>query len=90
MGAIPVIMLVEDSEEDRDLFWMAFRSSRIQASLVAVHSVADLYERLDSIGSAGQHSRPALIVLDLSMPGLDAGAMCATCAIISCHCAYRS
>ena len=68
------ILLIEDNAEEADLAVLAFRN-RIQKA--KIHVVTNAGEALEYLSSTGRYaerpptSLPALIVLDLNLPGLD-------------------
>ena len=70
----PVILLVEDSDDDAELTRMAFERARIGNDIVRVH---DGVEALDYLFRRGAHTErvrddePAVMLLDLNLPRLD-------------------
>ncbi len=71
MTFLPEIILIEDSKEDRDLFAMALSCSGVRAVLSPVFSVTEAVLRLKRLGTHASSPLPALIVIDLALPGLD-------------------
>lgn len=71
MNGEPVILLVEDSDDDAELTEIAFRSARISNPLVRVK---DGVEALDYLFCRGQfagrdpNAVPAVVLLDLNLP----------------------
>ncbi|MEY4938347.1 MAG: hypothetical protein RIQ93_82 [Verrucomicrobiota bacterium] len=71
MSAAPVILQVEDREEDVYLLKRALQRAEVQAD---VRSVADGQEAVDYMGGVGryadrqQHPLPYLVLLDLKLP----------------------
>lgn len=64
------ILVVEDSDEDYAALQRAFK----QEAAVVLHRCARAEEALDYLHRRGTHAqspRPALILLDLNLPGLD-------------------
>jgi two-component system response regulator len=68
----PVILLVEDSQDDADLTLRAFRNSGMECKIVLAH---DGNQALDYLFARGEWTArdpsviPALILLDLKLPG---------------------
>lgn len=58
------IILVDDDEDDRDLFAEAFENLKVQAELLLFESGQELLDRIDEI----EGSIPTYIFLDLNMP----------------------
>jgi CheY-like chemotaxis protein len=65
---MPEILLIEDNKDDKDLFELALCASGLQVSLTKAMDATEAVMRLNRKGGAGD--LPALIVLDLSLPGL--------------------
>jgi len=69
----PIILLVEDNDDDAELTIRAFRQAHIQN---AVLRVADGVEALDYLFGRGKHASrdtadsPAVVLLDLNLPRL--------------------
>jgi two-component system response regulator len=69
----PIILLVEDNDDDAELTMMAFKASRISNSIVRAR---DGVEALDYLFGRDGHSGrdltdlPAVVLLDLNMPRL--------------------
>jgi two-component system response regulator len=70
----PVILLVEDNDDDAELTLMAFTAARISNPVVRAR---DGVEALDYLLCRGEHAsrerndHPALVLLDLNLPRLD-------------------
>jgi two-component system response regulator len=70
----PVILLVEDNDDDAELTVMAFTAARISNPVVRAR---DGVEALDYLLCRGEHAsrdrreQPALVLLDLNLPRLD-------------------
>lgn len=70
----PVILLVEDNDDDAELTRMAFDRARVENALVRVY---DGVEALDYLFRRGAHadrgpdSDPAVVLLDINLPRLD-------------------
>jgi two-component system response regulator len=70
----PVILLVEDNDDDAELTLMAFERAHIESEVVHVH---DGVEALDYLFRKGTHSGrgrdgdPVVVLLDLNLPRLD-------------------
>jgi CheY-like chemotaxis protein len=65
------LLHVDDDHDDRALFALAFARSRSPGFLHQVDSVAEALLFLNRLAPHQQARRPALIVLDLEMPGVD-------------------
>ncbi|MGE0546295.1 MAG: response regulator [Kofleriaceae bacterium] len=74
---VPVILLVEDNDDDAELTMMAFRASRVSNQVVRV---SDGVEALDYLFARGPYANragedlPSVVLLDLNLPrvsGLD-------------------
>ncbi|MGE0869935.1 MAG: response regulator [Kofleriaceae bacterium] len=77
MTTAPVILLVEDNDDDAELTIMAFKASRVSNTVVRV---SDGVEALDYLFARGSHAGrdpndlPSVVLLDLNLPrvsGLD-------------------
>ena len=72
-GEPRVILLVEDNDDDAELTVLAFQEAKLGNPLVRVR---DGEEALDWLLARGRHAdrtvdeRPALVLLDLALPGL--------------------
>ena len=64
------ILLVEDSDDDRELFKLAFLRSGVHAELTYAADAAGAIIRLNRMGAYQDRPLPDLIVLDLGLPGL--------------------
>ena len=74
MNNEPAILLVDDNTNDVLLFRFALGKSGLEADLRAVHSGLDAVKYLSGYGVYGNRSEfpmPAVVVLDLHMPGID-------------------
>ena len=69
----PVILLVDDNDDDAELTTKAFRDAKVANPVVHVY---DGVEALDFLGCHGQHTGrdpsdlPAIVLLDLKLPRL--------------------
>ena len=70
MADLPEILLVEDRADDRDLFRLALAESGLRARLTCAADAPDAVLRLNRLGRFADMGLPALIVLDLGLPGL--------------------
>ncbi len=68
------IILVDDDEDDRDIFSDAFRNLKIQADLLLLKNGQQLLNYIDKI----DHSVPTIVFLDLNMP-IVSGIDCLKC-----------
>jgi CheY-like chemotaxis protein len=68
---IPRILHIDDDEDDRIMFARAFARSGLAGVLHSVPSVSEALLFLNRLGSYIAAKQPRLIVLDLSIPGLD-------------------
>lgn len=71
---LPMILVADDDEDDREMMRDAFTSSRVKNPLMFVEDGVDLLAYLERTGrfAAPESSpRPMLIVLDLNMPRKD-------------------
>jgi DNA-binding response OmpR family regulator len=66
---LPAILLVEDSESDRDLFELALAHSGVEAQLTCVESVTEAVMRINRMGVFATTPPISVIVLDLSLSG---------------------
>lgn len=69
-----VILLVEDNPTDEKLTRRAFEKSRVANKLIVVHDGAEALEYLlpaEADRATGDHSRPAVVLLDLKLPRVD-------------------
>ncbi len=82
------ILLVEDSPDDRDLILRVFEKQMLSEQVV---TVSDGVEALDYLFGAGayagrNHTRlPAVMLLDLKLPRLNASTCSGTCAKTRAH-----
>ncbi len=68
-----VILLIEDSLDDVELFRLAVAQSGTPCRVVSVQFARDAIKYLERFGEyrdENQYPRPTLIVLDLSLPGI--------------------
>jgi len=74
MPDVALILLVDDSEDDCTLMRRAFSKAKLLNPLLGLHSGE---EALDYLSGSGQYTNraeyplPALILLDIKMPGID-------------------
>ncbi|MBA3936980.1 MAG: response regulator [Planctomycetes bacterium] len=68
--AIPEILLIEDRQDDRELFAAALLVSGVRARLTCAADAIEAVVRLNRLGAVNGSTLPALIVLDLGLPGL--------------------
>ncbi len=68
--SIPEILLIEDRRDDRDLFEAAVLVSGLRAKVTFAADAVEAVVRLNRLGSVHGSTLPALIVLDLGLPGL--------------------
>jgi CheY-like chemotaxis protein len=71
MPPIPEILLVEDNKGDQDLFLGAVAASGLRVTVVIASEASEAVVRLNRIGRYQDAVLPALIVLDLHLPGLN-------------------
>jgi CheY-like chemotaxis protein len=69
--SIPRILHIDDDEDDRKMFARAFARSGLAGVLHGVGSVSEALLFLNRLGSYIAAHQPRLIVLDLSIPGID-------------------
>lgn len=70
----PVILLVEDSDDDAELTRMAFERAHISNEIVRLHDGVEALEYLMRRGAHTDRVRdiePAVMLLDLNLPRLD-------------------
>jgi CheY-like chemotaxis protein len=72
---LPEILLIEDSNDDRELFTAAVERSGLQARVVHAEDAAHAVLRLNRRGRYEGVPLPALIVLDLNLPGFNGRAL---------------
>lgn len=66
------ILLVEDNADDIELTIRAFRTANVHQDIHVAHNGAEAVETLfGSTGVAPPRHLPALVLLDLQLPGLD-------------------
>jgi CheY-like chemotaxis protein len=70
MDHTPEIFLIEDNQDDRELFTMALAASGLEARLTYAENAAEAVMRLNRIGEFAQVPLPSLVILDLGLPGL--------------------
>lgn len=66
----PEILLIEDSSDDRELFLRAVKASGMALRISHATSAHEAVMRLNRLGRYAGTDLPAVIVLDLSLPGL--------------------
>jgi len=66
----PEILLIEDDPDDRDLFAKAVAASGIEVRVTYTTSAPEAVMRLNRLGGFANTPLPALILLDLSLDGL--------------------
>jgi CheY-like chemotaxis protein len=71
MSTLPEILLIEDSEHDIVLFERALAASGLPATLVCTTFARDAILRITKSGPYAHASLPAVVVLDLDLPGLN-------------------
>jgi two-component system response regulator len=71
MARIPLILHIDDDEDDRLLFSRAFARSGLGGVLKDVGSAEEALLVLNRTGPFAQLARPRLIILDLGLPQLD-------------------
>lgn len=64
-----VILIVEDDPDDRDLLARACRKAKVATPLQFAVDGNEALAFLDGIGSVPDQPRPAVILLDLKLPG---------------------
>ena len=69
MGA-PEIFMIEDRKDDRDLFAAAVIASGLDAHVTHASDATEAVVRLNRLGGYAGKPLPALVVLDLGLPGL--------------------
>lgn len=65
------ILLVEDQDDDVELTLRAFRQNRIANEVVVARDGEQALEWLHGREPDGERRHPALVLLDLKLPGLD-------------------
>lgn len=75
MGSLPEILLIEDDGNDRDLFVKAVSMSMLPVHVTCTSNAAEAVMRLNRVGDYIGLPLPALIILDLSLPGLQGPAL---------------
>ncbi|MBA3936425.1 MAG: response regulator [Planctomycetes bacterium] len=75
MPPLPEILLVEDRKDDRDLFASAVAASGLRVKVETATEATEVVVRLNRIGRYADAALPALIVLDLRLPGLNGQAL---------------
>ena len=71
MKRSPEILLIEDGKDDRELFDLAVKASGLEATVTHAVNAAEAVARLNRVGAYAGLPLPALIVLDLGLPGLN-------------------
>lgn len=64
------ILLIEDNQDDRDLFMAAVHASGLNARVTFANDAAQAVLRLNRMGVFTETPLPNLVVLDLGLPGL--------------------
>jgi CheY-like chemotaxis protein len=70
----PVILLVEDNDDDAELTRMAFERARIENELLRVNDgveALDYMFRREAFAGRGRDTDPSVVLLDLNLPRLD-------------------
>jgi len=75
MSAMPDILLVEDSKDDRDLFELALRRSDLLAAVSFAAGVGEALKRLNRQSPYHDKPLPVVVVLDLALPDLNGVAL---------------
>jgi len=70
-ASAPLILHVDDCEDDRELFARAFARSGLKGILMSVAGTAEAMNFLQQSEATREHPRPRLIVLDLNLPRFD-------------------
>jgi len=70
MSSTPELFLIEDNPDDRDLFSRAVKLSGLNLRVTCAKDAPEAVLRLNRIGKFAGTSLPDLIILDLSLPGL--------------------
>lgn len=70
MDTTPEILLIEDNLDDRELFAAALQASGLNARATFAGDAAQAVLRLNRMGEFADTPLPALVVLDLGLPGL--------------------
>ncbi|MBA3937907.1 MAG: response regulator [Planctomycetes bacterium] len=73
--AIPEILMIEDRVDDRELFSAAVAASGLRATVVHAVDASQAVMRVNRLGRFANLPQPALIVLDLGLPGLQGQAL---------------
>ena len=73
--AIPEILMIEDRVDDRELFSAAVAASGLRATVVHAADASQAVMRINRLGRFANLPQPALIVLDLGLPGLQGQAL---------------
>jgi len=66
-----IILLVDDSDDDRFLFVIAFRKSRVRGQVVEKDDGNEAIEFLNQIATGSRAEWPSAVFLDLKMPTRD-------------------
>ncbi|HEX4946920.1 MAG TPA: response regulator [Blastocatellia bacterium] len=69
------ILVIEDSDEDFAVLERALKTDATTVKLDRCASAAEAFDFLQRCGTYAQAPRPALILLDLNLPGLDGRAV---------------
>jgi CheY-like chemotaxis protein len=67
----PILLLVEDSDDDAFFFKRTLRKSGLKCSLRHVTNGAEAVDFLESVASSDRQKLPGVIFLDLKMPVLN-------------------
>ncbi|MFT3766270.1 MAG: response regulator [Minicystis sp.] len=70
MSSFPEILLIEDNADDRAMFVKAVAMSMLPARVTCAADAPQAVARLNRIGDFAGQPLPSLIILDLSLPGL--------------------
>jgi CheY-like chemotaxis protein len=70
MPSLPEILLIEDNEDDRTAFAKAVAMSGLPARVTYASGAPEAVMRLNRLAGFAGTELPALIVLDLTLPGL--------------------
>jgi len=74
MADVALILLVDDSEDDCTLMRRAFSKAKVLNPLLALRSGEEAVDYLSGTGqyaNRAEYPLPALILLDIKMPGID-------------------
>jgi two-component system response regulator len=65
------VLLVEDNGDEVELTLRAFRENRVPCDIRVARDGAEAIEQLLGDGEAGTDALPAVVLLDLHLPGID-------------------